>query len=222
MPNFWFVRHGESLAQLDQWDGPDPETPLSTEGERQASAMMAELASLDIQRVLVSPFLRARQTAERAMAKWGRAPLAVPDPISAPISTEPKKGTGTSASLRSQSPFQIVEDLRERNSGDWLANFRREQAINEKMSIWDFVPPNGESIKQAAIRAIQALNELESDKHTAVFAHGRVLAGVLALLDQRDLTQPVHALENCVVYPREIAAGTWRELLATQEPGDSR
>ena len=212
MPIWWFVRHGESLAQLDQWDGPDSETPLSAEGEKQASGMAAELAALDIQRVLVSPFLRARQTAERAMVEWVQAPSTVP---------EPEKGTGTFASLRSQSPFQIVDDLRERNSGDWLANFRREQAINDKMAIWDFVPPNGESIKQAAARAIQALHDLDSDEHTAVFAHGRVLAGVLALLDQRDLTEPIHALENCVVYPREIGPGAWRKLLDTLVSGDS-
>ena len=204
MPIWWFVRHGESLAQLDQWDGSDSETPLSVEGERQASAMTEQLAALDIQRVLVSAFLRARQTAERAMVEWVQAPSTVP---------EPEKGTGTFASLRSQSPFQIVDDLRERNSGDWLANFRREQAINDKMAIWDFVPPNGESIKQAAMRAIQALHEHESDEHTAVFAHGRILAGVLALLDQRDLNEPIHALENCVVYPREVPPHTWQSLL---------
>ncbi|MBZ0137488.1 MAG: histidine phosphatase family protein [Planctomycetes bacterium] len=75
MPTWWFVRHGESLAQLEQWPGPDPETPLSALGERQADGLASKLKDLPIQRILVSPYLRARQTAERAMAKRGQAPL---------------------------------------------------------------------------------------------------------------------------------------------------
>lgn len=82
------------------------------------------------------------------------------------------------------------------------------------MAIWDFVPPNGESILQATQRALRVLHQHESEHNTIVFAHGRILAGVLAMLDQLDLAQPIHALDNCVAYERTIEPGTWARLLS--------
>lgn len=188
MPTWWFVRHGESLAQLNQWTGPDADTPLSPLGERQAAELAPSIAELPIERVLVSPFLRARQTAERAMANRGLVPLAVPDPISL-----------------------VINDLRERHSGDWL-RFPQDEAMKRKLATWDFVPPGGESIQQAARRGLRALAELDSNHNTIIFAHGRILAGVLAVLDGADLRQPIHALPNCVALARQVAQGVWREL----------
>jgi len=216
MPTWWFVRHGESLAQLNQWTGPDADTPLSPLGERQAVELAPQVAELPIQRVLVSPFLRARQTAERAMAQRGLAPLAVPDPFApsdpfGPSASAPGKGSGTSASLRSQTPFLTVADLRERHSGDWL-RFPQDEAMKRKLATWDFVPPGGESIQQAARRGLRALAELDSNHNTIIFAHGRILAGVLAVLDGADLREPIHALPNCVALARQVAQGVWREL----------
>lgn len=215
MPTWWFVRHGESLAQLNQWTGPDADTPLSPLGERQAAELAPSIAELPIERVLVSPFLRARQTAERAMAQRGLAPLAVPDPF-AQSTSPPLKGSGTSASLRSQTPlsqtpFLTVADLRERHSGDWL-RFPQDEAMKRKLATWDFVPPSGESIQQAARRGLRALAELDGDHNTIIFAHGRILAGVLAVLDGADLREPIHALPNCVALARQVAQGVWREL----------
>lgn len=188
MPTWWFVRHGESLAQLNQWTGPDADTPLSPLGERQAAELAPSIAELPIERVLVSPFLRARQTAERAMAQRGLAPLAVPDPFAL-----------------------VINDLRERHSGDWL-RFPQDEAMKRKLATWDFVPPGGESIQQAARRGLRALAELDGDHNTIIFAHGRILAGVLAVLDGADLSRPIYALPNCVALAREVARGVWREL----------
>lgn len=215
MPTWWFVRHGESLAQLNQWTGPDADTPLSPLGERQAAELAPSIAELPIERVLVSPFLRARQTAERAMANRGLVPLAVPDPF-APSTSPPLKGSGTSASLRSQTPlsqtpFLTVADLRERHSGDWL-RFPQDEAMKRQLATWDFVPPGGESIQQAARRGLRALAELDSNHNTIIFAHGRILAGVLAVLDGADLSRPIYALPNSVALAREVARGVWREL----------
>lgn len=226
MPTWWFVRHGESLAQLNQWTGPDADTPLSPLGERQAIKLAPSIAELPIERVLVSPFLRARQTAERAMAKWGQAqkglaPLAVPDPFAPVVPQTPSgKGSGTSASLRSQTPFLTVADLRERHSGDWL-RFPQDEAMKRQLATWDFVPPGGESIQQAAHRGLRALAELDGTHNTIIFAHGRVLAGVLAVLDGADLSRPIYALPNCVALARDVSPGAWREL-AESLPGTPR
>ena len=230
MPTWWFVRHGESLAQLNQWTGPDADTPLSPLGERQAVELAPQVAELPIQRVLVSPFLRARKTAELALAQRGQAPLAVPDPFApsdpfGPSASTPRKGSGTSASLRSQTPlsqtpFLTVADLRERHSGDWL-RFPQDDVMKRKLATWDFVPPGGESIQQAAHRGLRALAELDGDHNTIIFAHGRILAGVLAVLDGADLRQPIHALPNCVALARDVSPGAWREL-ADSLPGTPR
>lgn len=168
------------MAQLDQWDGPDHATPLSPLGEKQADGLVEELARLPIERVLVSPFRRARQTAELA------------------------------ARLHNHE-HQVIHDLRERDSGDW-AKHRRDPDIAHKICTWDYVPPNGESAGQAATRALRSLSKLGGDHNTIVFAHGRVLANVLAVLDRVDLSLPIQVLPNCEVFERQVATAEWRKL----------
>ncbi|MBZ0137474.1 MAG: histidine phosphatase family protein [Planctomycetes bacterium] len=79
-----------------------------------------------------------------------------------------RKGSGTIASPRSRTPWQVVDDLRERNSGDWLKNFRSDAAVNAKMARWDYVPPSGESIMQATQRALGVLHSHNSEHNTTV------------------------------------------------------
>ncbi|MGY5883850.1 histidine phosphatase family protein [Modestobacter lacusdianchii] len=83
----WLVRHGESLGNLAdaqahetgsgrlQLDVRDPDVPLSETGEQQADALGAWLAGLPADQrpttVLSSPFTRALDTAERAVAASG-------------------------------------------------------------------------------------------------------------------------------------------------------
>lgn len=62
--NLYFLRHGR--ADRSAWDGPDALRPLTPEGKkrmRQEAATMAGMR-LQIDRILSSPLLRARQTAE--------------------------------------------------------------------------------------------------------------------------------------------------------------
>ena len=182
MSRYWFIRHGESLAQVSTWPGDDPEVPLSTRGEEQARALAPAIAALPIERVLCSTFLRARETARHALSATRHTP-------------------------------QFVHDLRERFAGDWSKVFHRDEAMQRQLAVWDFRPPNGESVRDAAVRALRVLDELEREQHTLIVAHGRILAGVLTMLDGRDWTQGVKSLENCVPAEREVAPGTWGKLL---------
>ncbi|MGH1588036.1 histidine phosphatase family protein [Methylobacterium phyllosphaerae] len=92
----WIVRHGESagnvaadaahgarLARIDI-DERDVDVQLSARGERQADAVGRWFADLPAAErpdtVLTSPYLRARQTADRIRAAGGLAPDA-PDPL---------------------------------------------------------------------------------------------------------------------------------------------
>lgn len=182
MPIWWFVRHGESLAQIEQWSGPDHEVPLSPRGEQQAADLAPKLIGLPIERVLVSPYLRARQTAERAAASLGHQ-------------------------------HQIVHDLRERVMGDEYRRRYYEPEVNRNLATWDFRPPGGESVLDAATRGIRCLAALDDGRNTIIFGHGRILAGMLTLIDQLDPKAGVYPLDNCVPAARELTVGTWGEVL---------
>ncbi|MBK8205883.1 MAG: histidine phosphatase family protein [Planctomycetes bacterium] len=184
MATWWFVRHGESLAQLNQWSGHDQETPLSPLGEQQADSLAEPVATLPIQRVLVSPYLRARQTATRATRLLDH-------------------------------PHQQVHDLRERLMGDEYRLRYHGPEINRNLATWDFRPPGGESVLDAATRAVRCLASLENGDNTIIFAHGRILAGVLTLLDELDPAAGVYPVDNCVLVERTIDQGRWVELLAS-------
>ena len=182
MATWWFVRHGESMAQLGQWEGSNEETPLSPLGVQQAQGIAEELAELPVQRILVSPYTRARQTAKHAARLIGLE-------------------------------HQIVNHLHERLAGpDWRL-LHNNPEFAPKLSTWDWRPRDGESIRDSAVRAIRTLHEHESPHNSLVFAHGRVLAGLLTALDQSDTAQPIHALENCVAHERIVEPGTWARLL---------
>jgi len=64
MLRLWLVRHAESVGNAT---GERGDTPLTARGEEQALALAPVLRIETIDVVYVSPLLRARQTAERAL-----------------------------------------------------------------------------------------------------------------------------------------------------------
>jgi len=66
----YLVRHAKA-EKRSGWDGPLPLRPLTPVGLEQARALAVELASDHIARVVVSPHLRCRQTAEPLAQLWG-------------------------------------------------------------------------------------------------------------------------------------------------------
>jgi broad specificity phosphatase PhoE len=181
MAKYWFIRHGESMAQIGRWDSGNAECPLSPLGVRQAQAMAEDLAKLPVERVLVSPYLRARQTAENG-------------------------------SRLIELEHRVVPGLREREVGiDWK-RWHYDPVLKPRLDEWDFRPPEGESIRDSALRAARTLAEHDVDAHTIVFAHGRILAGLLVALDGAATDGPIEALPNCVAMEREVAPGAWSEL----------
>jgi phosphohistidine phosphatase len=70
------LRHAHAGDPL-KWDGPDAARPLSRKGRRQAEALGAFLAAADVrpERIVSSPKVRARETAEIVGAALGVAPV---------------------------------------------------------------------------------------------------------------------------------------------------
>lgn len=65
-PELWLVRHGETEWSRSGRHTSSTDLPLTAEGEAVAGSLPARLAGHEFQRVLTSPRLRARRTAELA------------------------------------------------------------------------------------------------------------------------------------------------------------
>jgi len=77
VPPVVLLRHGKAVARKG-WAAEDPLRPLSTDGERQALALVPLLAALAPGRVLTSPSARCRQTVAPFNRATGRSAAPVP------------------------------------------------------------------------------------------------------------------------------------------------
>lgn len=68
----WFIRHAESVANAGGRTREAPTYPLSDLGFRQAQ-QLAQSLPVEPELIVTSPYLRARQTAEPAIARFHRA-----------------------------------------------------------------------------------------------------------------------------------------------------
>lgn len=65
MPIFYIVRHGQSRANAQQiMQGAKVDTPLTSQGQNQASQTAAKLSEVDFTAIFASPLVRAAQTAQ--------------------------------------------------------------------------------------------------------------------------------------------------------------
>lgn len=69
-----FIRHGQSLANIGQWRGGFAEVPLTPLGEEQAQ-VLADSWDVTPCRIMVSPYLRTRQTAAPTIARFPDVPV---------------------------------------------------------------------------------------------------------------------------------------------------
>jgi broad specificity phosphatase PhoE len=204
------VRHGESTgnvareaaeaerAERISIDQRDPDVPLSPRGEEQAAAVGRWLAGLpDGEPALVwsSPYVRARQTAELALAAAGL-----------------------------DRPIRIDERLRDRELGvlDLLtgrgvaARYPEEAERRRWLGKLYYRPPGGESWSDVALRLRSFLADLERVEGTIlVFCHDAVimlLRYVLEGLEESqlmDLARTV-TMGNGSVSRFERVDGSWR------------
>jgi len=148
------VRHGRP----DEGHAERPEDPpLAEEGRRQARAAAALLAGEGITRIVTSPLLRARQTAEPLAARLGLAAEVV---------------DGWAEADRHLGRYRSVETLRAQGAGEW------QRFLADPVRYMGGDPV---SFRAGVLTALDALvAEAARDAHVAVFCHGLPINVVLS------------------------------------------
>ena len=148
----WFIRHAESVANAGARTVEASSYPLSELGFRQAEQFAAALpAEPDL--IIVSPYVRAQQTAEFAIRRFPKAPIQE-WPVQEVQYLDPALCIGT------------TQD--ERNA---LADAYWERCDPEHAA------PDAESFIAFIARAADALHRLgrRTEKTTFIFCHGRIM-----------------------------------------------
>ncbi|PYQ11932.1 MAG: histidine phosphatase family protein [Acidobacteria bacterium] len=179
----WAVRHGESAANTARQAAEaaglgvielamrDPDVPLSLIGHRQAAALGRWFGGLAASRrptaVLVSPYLRARETAERLLAAAEMTRLSV-------VADE---------RLRERE-FGVFDGLTKRGIEE---SFPDQAALRRRMGKFYFRPPGGESWCDVILRLRSVLATLTRDyrrERVLVVAHQVVVLCFRYLLER--------------------------------------
>jgi 2,3-bisphosphoglycerate-dependent phosphoglycerate mutase len=155
MREVWFIRHGESVANAGEKTTEAGTYPLSERGFRQAQQLGGALTRRpDL--IVHSPYLRAQQTAEPAMARYPQVPVEV-------------------------WPVQEVQYLDPALCMDTTQEDRQTLARN----YWsicdpDYAAPKAESFVTFIERAQQALRKLagRTEPFTYVFCHGHFMRAI--------------------------------------------
>lgn len=197
----WFIRHGESVANAGGRTTEAATYPLSALGFRQAQ-QLAEALTVVPDLIVVSPYLRARQTAEATMARFPG--VCVEEwPVQEVQYLEPALCVGTTQDERAA----MAHAYWERCDPHYTA-------------------PNAESFAHFIRRASDAIERLaaRTERRTFVFCHGHFMNAVAWLMEMRPAELDAAAMRgyydfihrfkvnNCAVLPLYFHADGGRSL----------
>jgi broad specificity phosphatase PhoE len=161
----WFIRHAESVANAGGRTLEAPTYPLSERGFRQAEQLAAALPG-GVDLVVVSPYTRARQTAEAYLRN-------------------------TTPALLEEWPVQEVQYL----DPALCVNTTQDERRVMSQQYWEqadaeYAAPMAESFIAFLRRAQGALHRLMArpEERTIIFCHGQFISAVAWLI----LTRPAH------------------------------
>lgn len=185
MTTWIFARHGQSTANAVPMLSGHMDVALTELGRAQAVALGESLRAHRIARVVSSDLSRAYDTAALAMRDRPHAIRAMPH-------------------------------LRERHLGAWTGlhyDDMNRVAGPDFLSTLDAAPPDGESLRDVALRVFAALDAMDDGLPTLVVAHGGVLRAVLGLYDARPAVRVQRAfVVNAAPHVRVVPQGMWGEL----------
>ncbi len=186
MRRFWFVRHGESVANAEGWLAGFHDADLTPRGVSQARALRADLAEIRPERLLASDLTRARRTAELGF------PHAAPRLECHEGLRERNVGAWERVPMRSL----------------------RDQGHMNTLLTWAGRPPAGESQRDLAARVLAWLAEHDDGRETMAFVHGGLIRVVVGLLDGTPVDQIGRwKVPNVEVVARDVPSSRWAELL---------
>jgi broad specificity phosphatase PhoE len=182
---WWFVRHGQSVANAGGWLSGHRDVALTAAGVEQARALKEVLRPLTPDRVLSSDLERAWKTAALA---WDHR---LPPYRRTPHLRERALGAWEGMAVADLAKGDAMEIL-------WS---------------WKGRPPNGESHHDLSLRVLRYLAEVDDGKDTLIFAHGGLIRCVVGLVDGRPLEQIGRdKIANVQVVDRVVPPGTWGKL----------
>lgn len=182
MAHLVLVRHGQSEWNLlNIWTG-WTDVKLTKQGEAEAKKAASLLKDITLHRAHTSDLTRAHQTLEIILRELGHENI----------------------------PTKKHKAIKERHYGD-LTGMNKDEAkekFGEELFLkyrrsWDTAPPNGESLKDTATRAIPyyekvILKDLKAGHNVIVVAHGNSLRAIMKHLED---------ISDEEIPKREIATG---------------
>ncbi|MCC6728831.1 MAG: 2,3-diphosphoglycerate-dependent phosphoglycerate mutase [Chthonomonadales bacterium] len=191
MAKLILLRHGESTWNKENRFTGWMDVPLSEQGEREAAAAGERMRDVRIDEVFTSVLKRAIDTTTIALESAGQP--------NAPIRYD------------SAINERMYGDLQGLNKADTARRFGDEQ-----VKLWrrgyDIAPPNGESLKDTAERALPYFHEtimpeVLSGRNVLVSAHGNSLRAIVMDLDGLTREQVLELnIPNGIPIVYEIAA----------------
>ena len=197
----WFIRHAESVANAGGRTREAPTYPLSDLGFLQAESL-ARALHVEPEFIVVSPYVRAMQTAEPAVRRFPKARV-------------------------EEWPVHEVQFLDPALCVDTMQHERGELSRDYwKRADPHFAASGAESFAQFAGRAADAIERLatRTERRTFIFSHGQFMSAVAwiifsrpALIDaaaMRRYYQFIHgcAVPNCAILPLHFHADGSRSL----------
>jgi 2,3-bisphosphoglycerate-dependent phosphoglycerate mutase len=162
------LRHGQSTWNLENKFTGWVDVPLTPQGEEEARSAGRLIKDLKIDEAFTSVLSRAINTLNLALEEAGQTGI----------------------------PTQFDQAINERMYGDLQGLDKAETALkfgDHQVKLWrrsyDIAPPNGESLKDTAARALpyfreKILPEVIAGKTVLVSAHGNSLRAIVMELDQ--------------------------------------
>lgn len=188
MPIWTFVRHGQSVANLEGWLAGHQDAPLTAQGREEARAAAAGLVAPLPARAFCSDLSRAHDTARLML-----------EGLTIPLTITPELRERSCGALERRSIAEVMD-----HPDHWT-----------RLGSWTGRPPEGESLLDVALRAVRWLSSVDdTDEDTLIVAHGALIGAVLMVLDghPRD-EQSRWRPKNCEITRRTVAIGTWTQRL---------
>lgn len=180
----FLVRHGQTVANRDQFYASQSNVPLTEQGRQEAAAIRPVLEGFCFDRVYSSDLTRAIDTQR----------IALPDAAAetTPLLREIDVGTLTGKSFTEVRAMQGTDSFLRR----------------------DFIAYGGENMDMLCSRIRSFLSVLETEKceNVVAFTHGGTLAAMLRVVLGADFNYSAVFSHNCSIHVYEYDGEKWRLL----------